>query len=248
MNGDFGEYQKRIDTERTYRLMTNSELEAYRVSVGESDLWVLSEQEKQAEIKKMLKNLRIQLKDYIDRAPIFATTLVPYPDDLMACELVRWMISASNKAGVGPMATVAGAIAASIGKQFPGEVMIENGGDIYLCSSKERVIAIAAGKSPFSGKIGLKLPPSPDGIGICTSAGTVGPSLSFGKADAVVIIAADTALADAVATGAGNLIQVPNDFEKALAYVQQIPEIQGALLIKNTQMAAWGELIEICPL
>ncbi len=247
MNLD-AKYQKQTDVERNYRFLTSSDLKSYRVLVGESDLWVLSELDYSTEIEKKLKRLRIQLKDYIEQAPIFKTTLTPYPVDPEAGELVQWMIEASTQAGVGPMATVAGAIAASIGEQLAGEVLIENGGDIYLRSTRERVVAIMAGDSPFSGKIGLKIPPSPQGIGICTSAGTVGPSISFGKADAVVIISLDTALADAVATGAGNLIQTADDFDKALAYIKKIPKIQGALLIKDLKLAAWGGMIELCSL
>ena len=70
------------------------------------------------------------------------------------------------------------------------EVIVENGGDVFLKSSGPLDLGLYAGEnSPFSGEIKLRIDPSGAGIGICTSSGTVCHSLSMGKADAVTAVA-----------------------------------------------------------
>lgn len=244
------DYQKKDDVERKYRVAAAPDLLKFRVAVGESDLMVLTSQDLRSEVTTRLKILRRQLKEYIDQHPEFQETLEPYPEDEKAPELIKWMIEVAAKAGVGPMASVAGAIAGMIGQEIDSgitELIIENGGDIYLRSTRERIVAIYAGKSIFSNQIGLAITPQPNGLGICASAGTVGPSLSFGRADAVAIISPDVALADAVATAAGNLIKETGDLPKVIDFTKKIGGIMGALFIIDDQMAVWGDL-QIVPL
>lgn len=242
-------YTKSHDVERAYRECSAGDLSSYRICIGESDLLIQSGKDLRAVIAQQLKSLRRQIKQYIAIYPVFATSLTPFPPDEQAPEVVRWMVETTARAGVGPMAAVAGAIAGMLGKGIEPEVsdlIIENGGDIYLRSTRERVIAVHAGKSVLSNRIGLLIPAHREGIGICTSAGTVGPSLSFGKADACVIISPDAALADAVATAAGNLVKTIRDLEQAVRFAQNIAEITGVLIIKDDRMTAWGE-IELVP-
>lgn len=245
-------YRKRFDIERDYRSTSVGDLLKYRVVVGESDLWILSETDLRTEIERYLKFHRRQLKGYIDSHPGFLETLTPWPEDSEAPQMIRSMLRASNLTGVGPMAAVAGAIAAAVGNEFSPdttpELIIENGGDIYLRSHAERMVAVFAGPdSPFSGKLGVLVPPQPEGIGICTSSGKFGPSLSFGKADVVMIISSDPALADAAATAGANRVQNSSDLPQTISFLQSISGISGALLIKDQRIAAWGE-IELTPL
>lgn len=245
-------YRKRSDIERTYRSASVGDLLKYRVVVGESDLWVLSKTDFKHEIEGFLKFYRRQLKGYLDSHPGFLEALIPWPNDNQAPEIIQLMIRASQLTGVGPMAAVAGTIAGRIGSEFDptstSELIIENGGDIYLRSGKERVVSVFAGlKSPFSGKVGVLIQPQPEGIGICTSSGTMGPSLSFGKADAVMIIASDPSLADAAATAGANRVQNSSDLPKTIDFLQKIPGIRGALIIKDQKIAIWGE-VELVPI
>lgn len=249
MDAQLSPYRKSNGVERTYRQLSAGDLQKFRICIGESDLMVLAPLDLEKRLKRQLGHFRRQLKQYILDHPGFAETFEPVPRDEQAPELVRWMIAAGIRAGVGPMAAVAGAIAGMLGKNIEAEVrdlIIENGGDIYLRSSRNRVIAVYAGTSVLSNRVGLVIPPTA-GMGICTSAGTVGPSVSFGKADAIVILSPDVALADAVATATGNLVKTVHDFQRALAFVQKIPEITGVLIIKDDRMAAWGQ-IELTPL
>src|SRR5690606_22056825 len=97
------------------------------------------------------------------------------------------------------------------------EVIVENGGDIYLRMDRPVEIGLYAGAdSPFSGTLRLRVDPRGAGLGVCCSSGTVGHSLSFGKADAVVTVAADAALADAAATSLCNRIQTTDDIASIL--------------------------------
>ncbi len=160
-------------------------------------------------------------------------------------EVVLSMIKASSIAGVGPMASVAGAIAEAIGKkilEYVDEVIVENGGDIFIKTLKKRKVGIYAGKSPLSGKISITINPIDTPLGICTSSGKVGPSLSFGKTDATTILSPDTALADAVATAVGNVVKTAKDIEKGLELAKSIKCVSGALIIIEDKIGIWGNV------
>ncbi|MCL2678675.1 MAG: UPF0280 family protein, partial [Clostridiales bacterium] len=116
----------------------------------------------------------------------------------------------------------------------------------FIATTQPRVVGIFAGASPFSGKIGVKIAANRR-LGVCTSSGTVGPSFSYGTADAATVIAGDALLADAVATAAGNLVQDENDLLAAADHAMSIPGVLGVLLIKGDKMAARGE-IELTPI
>jgi ApbE superfamily uncharacterized protein (UPF0280 family) len=244
-------YRKSGHIDRDYRHTAAPDLEKFRICVGESDLLVLAARDLRPELSGRLRDYRRHLKQYIAEHPPFATALSPLPPDPQAPEVVKRMLAAASRAGVGPMAAVAGAIAEMLGQAIDRaespDLIIENGGDIYLRSLKERIVSVYAGNSPFSRKIGLRIPARTEGIGICASSGTVGPSLSFGKADAVVIIAPDAALADAAATATANRVQTAADLEPALAFAQRITGITGVLIIKDDKIAAWGS-VELAPL
>jgi len=122
---------------------------------------------------------------------------------------------------------------------------VENGGDIFLKSLEKRIIGIYAGKSPLTGKIGLEIDGEDTPLGICTSSGTVGHSLSFGKADAVVALSKSATLADAAATAIGNLILQPDDIPSGIEFAQGIEGLKGLLIIKDDKIGLWGK-VKIC--
>ncbi|MFA5859328.1 MAG: UPF0280 family protein [Elusimicrobiota bacterium] len=225
-------------------------LKTFEVKVRETELWFRAEVNLVNDAVVLVKKYRHEIERYIALRPEFQTSLVPITtrDVPEETAIVQEMIKQSATAGVGPMATVAGAVAEFVGKKLlpqSTELIIENGGDIFIASTKERIAGIYAGENnKFSGKLGIRLPPYPKGIGVCTSSGTVGHSLSFGTADAVVIISESTTLADAVATSAGNHVKNVDDVEKAAEYAVNIPGITGAVIIKDERMAAAG-MIEL---
>jgi ApbE superfamily uncharacterized protein (UPF0280 family) len=160
------------------------------------------------------------------------------------------MARASQLAGVGPMAAVAGAIAEAVGRDllaFSPEVIVENGGDIFLKISEKRLVGIYAGQSSFTKKIALEIMPRETPLGIGTSSGTVGHSLSLGSADAVIGLSSSAALADAAATAIGNMVNTTDDIPKAIEQAGNIEGLRGVIIIIGEQMGVWGG-VRIVPL
>lgn len=79
-------------------------------------------------------------------------------------------------------------------------------------------------------------------IGICTSSGTVGHSLSFGKADAVCVISKSSTMADAAATAIGNMVCDKHDIKSALDHGTQIEGVLGIAIIIGEHFGAIGDL------
>lgn len=231
---------------RSYRLTIKSEdLISYQVKEKESDLFVQTPVLLFKEAQGFLHYYRTILEEYIKKVPLFRSTLKPFPADNKAHSMIKEMIEVSALCQVGPMAAVAGCIARYVGERLLAnteEVIIENGGDIYIKSHSERKIIIYAGSSPLSNKIYLKIDSRKKGMGVCTSSGTVGPSFSMGKADAVTVISTSASLADAAATAIANTIQTSADIEKGLSLAQEITGIFGAVIIKDDKIGMWGEI------
>jgi uncharacterized protein len=103
-------------------------------------------------------------------------------------------------------------------------------------------VSVFAGPSPLSERLAIELKPRPEPYGICTSSGTVGPSLSLGRADAAVIISQSAPLADAAATAAANRIRTTADLTLALDFARSITGVEGVLLIKDDKLAVWGNI------
>ncbi len=232
------------------RLVTGARLTSFNLTVKESDLWIaLSSNAYSPQLpaitEKALLKCRLQLETYILEHPQFRDSLhpcVPLPN---APALVVTMARAGNRAGVGPMAAVAGAIAEEVGRflsQRSAEILVENGGDLFLRTEEEIKVGIYAGKSALSGRLALRINPAQTPLGICTSSASVGPSLSFGRADAAVVLSPSAALADAVATALANRISCADDFDAALKFARNIEGITGVLLVCAGEIAAWGEI------
>lgn len=232
--------------ERFYRKWTNSkDLIAQEVIVSETDLLISAEKDIKPVAEKLIKKFRAQIEDYIKKHPEFKTSLEPISLDSNAPAIIKDMLDASKLAGVGPMAAIAGAIAEYVGKGLlveTKEIIVENGGDIFIKSEKQRHVAIFAGDSPLSNKLSIKVKSQDTPCGICTSSGTVGHSLSFGKADACVIISKSVALADAVATAAGNKVKTKHDIKPVLEFATSIKGIQGALLVLGKDFGVSGNI------
>jgi len=235
-----------MNEKRTYRnLVKTDDLVKFEVIVKETDLLVQAKKELSQETRESVLKYRRQIEAYIEMNPEFQRSLIPLKEDPYAPEIVQEMIRTSRLAQVGPMASVAGAIAESVSKdllKLSEEVIVENGGDIYLATSRERTIGIFAGNSPLSLKIGIVVGPEDSPLGVCTSSGTVGHSLSFGKADAVCILSNSAALADAAATAVGNIVKEKNDIELGLERGKEIEGVLGMLIIVGDKMGVWGNI------
>ena len=192
-----------------------------------------------------IRLLRDTMDAYLIQDPFYVKSLKPCNARDDAPMMAKQMAEITRQAGVGPMAAVAGAfalyIAQALKKQFDiAEIMVENGGDIYADIKDDIDVMVFAGESPLSEKIGLHIEAKESPLGICTSSGTVGPSLSFGKADAVMIVCKDVLLADSYATALANLIQTSDDIQQTLNRIASQKDILSALLVKDDQMGVIG--------
>jgi len=236
---------------RFYRhWIKDSGLISFNVVVEQTDLYIRSRRNlKDKALNSVLKH-RGSLEAYIGRHPLFLTTLDAYQAEDEAPVIVKEMARVSQLTGVGPMAAVAGAIAEAVGRDllaFSPEIIVENGGDIFLKISTKRLVGIYAGQSPFTKKIALEIMPGETPLGIGTSSGTVGHSLSLGNADAVIVLSSSAALADAAATALGNIVKTADDIPKVIEAAQSIEGVGGVVAIVGDKMSVWGKM-KIVPL
>jgi uncharacterized protein len=245
-NNNYSQYFDDKHNHRSYRQTIRSQdLMSFQVKDGESDLLIQSPVLLQEDGQFALEYFRSILKDYIKENPEFRFSLKPYPSDYSVHPMIDEMIEVSQRCQVGPMAAVAGCISQHVAEKLltkTNEIIIENGGDIYLKSPSIRKAIIYAGFSPLSNKIYLNINSRSKGIGLCTSSGTVGPSFSMGKADAVTVISYSAALADAAATAIANIIYHKEDIKKGLKFAQDINGLLGVVIIKDDQIGMWGEI------
>jgi ApbE superfamily uncharacterized protein (UPF0280 family) len=234
---------------RTYRhWIEGKDLFSFNVTEKETDLYIRANYNLQRKAQRIVLKYRQQLEQYIAKNPDFLKSLKPLPIPAKAPRIVLDMLEAGQKANVGPMAAVAGAIAEYVGRElleFSPEVIVENGGDIFLKITHKRVVGIYAGDSPLTGKVGVEINPENTPLGICTSSGTVGHSLSFGKADAVVVTSSSATLADAAATAICNQVKKPDDVNKAIEFGCNIANIKGMIIIIGSNIGVWGD-VKLC--
>lgn len=234
-----------VDRDLYRNRIVASDLARFRVVVKETDLLVLADADIGALVRDVVLTERDRLERYIAAHPLFAESLVPCNAAPSAPAIVRAMAAAGEAAGVGPMAAVAGAIceavAAGVGRAAR-ELILENGGDLYLASARERTVGIFTGEEGRGRCLGLRVRPGSAPIGICTSSGRLGHSLSLGDSAAATVLARSCALADAAATAIGNRVRGRHGVREALAAVREIPGALGAVVVRDGQLGAWGEV------
>jgi ApbE superfamily uncharacterized protein (UPF0280 family) len=239
-------YQK-----RTYRqLVEVDRLMAFEVTVKETDLLIHARKDLGPIAREIVLERRRHLETYIEQHPDFAATLQPWPAVGPAPALVADMVAASTEAGVGPMAAVAGAMAQQVGTALlahTDEIIVENGGDIFIQTRQDVCAGIFAGRSALSLRFGLRIPARNQPLAVCTSSGTIGHSLSLGRADAVCVVSKSAALADAAATALANRVRSAADINAAIEYGRRMPNIDGLVMIVDEQIGCWGT-VELAPL
>jgi uncharacterized protein len=230
--------------ERTYRdFKSRGRWVAFAVARQETDLYIRAEEDLTGPALEAVVQARQAIEGHIQRHPEFRTSLEPLPFDPGAPPIVQEMLLAAERASVGPMAAVAGAIAESVGRSLRAlsrDVVVENGGDVFLSTHREITVGIFAGRSPLNMKLGLRILPEETPCGICTSSGKVGPSLSFGKADAVTVWASSTSLADAAATALANRVLTPDDIEPTLERAKSLQGLRAAIVVLENRIGVWG--------
>ncbi|MCK5312209.1 MAG: UPF0280 family protein [Desulfobacteraceae bacterium] len=231
---------------RTYRSnISKPGLISFNVTVKETNLHIQAEKNLTREGVRAILKCRNYIEQHIIKCPDFAKSLTPIEVTGIVPNIINEMIDAGKAANVGPMAAVAGAVAEYTGRSLlvkSDEIIVENGGDIFIKSKSETLFTIYANKSPLSMRTGILIENREKPYALCTSSGTVGHSKSYGKADAVTILSDSASLADAVATSLGNMVKKPGDIEKIINYGKAIKGVSGIVIIQDKNIGLWGNL------
>lgn len=230
---------------RTYRRTTRpAGLVCFDVIIKETDLHICAARDLKDLAEDLIVRARWDLEGFIRQHPRFRETLTPFDVPENAPEIVRRMADAGHVARVGPMAAVAGAIAECVARGLASvspEVIVENGGDIYLMGTEDRTVALWAGDSGVKG-LGITVGKGLLPVAVCTSSGKIGHSESFGSADAVTVLARNGALADAMATALANRVREPEDINRAIEAARGVHGVLGLLVSIQGHLGAWGNV------
>lgn len=234
-----------MEDRKKYRKFINNPLPfSFQVTSLETNLLIQCEKELKDCATEAVLKYRNYISEYISTNPFFKETLDPLIIKEPCHKIIKEMSEYSALAGVGPMASVAGIVAEYTGKELlkhSKQVIVENGGDIFIKVDEPLTMGIYAGSSPLSMKIGVRI--SEDGpISVCTSSGTIGHSLSMGKSDAVCVISKSCAIADASATSIGNRVKSEDHIEKSISFGKEIEGVLGIIIIVKSKIGAWGDI------
>ena len=220
-------------------------LKRTQFSYKKTNITILSDIDAGFAREELIRNYGL-LERYIRKNPLFLSSYEPLPSDDEAPAIIRNMLSASQKTEVGPMASVAGAFSDLLGRflleKGASDVIVENGGDIFLIITEPRTVGIHAGPSRLSDRLAFKVKPDETPMGICTSSNSVGPSISLGRSDASTVAADSSALADAAASAIGNAVNGDNYMNKVITIAKGLKVVRGVLVIKGEEIGAWGRL------
>ena len=232
--------------ERFYRKWQKPEgLTPFRIQQGETDLQIYAASNLSKRAAELVAQYRKQIEETIGQYPEFQSSLKPL-HLTSSHRIIADMIRESKHADVGPMAGVAGAIAEYVGYgllPFSDEIIVENGGDVFMKTKSERILHVYAGeKSPFKNRLFLKVKARENPYAVCTSSAHIGHSLSFGNTDATVVIAESAIRADVFATAIGNRIKSVNDIDGGLATARDCGLLLGVLIVIGDRVGAWGDI------
>ncbi|MFH1154231.1 MAG: UPF0280 family protein [Pseudomonadota bacterium] len=231
---------------RTYREKSRRKgLVQFTVTVKETDLHIQAQSDLSRKAVESVLECRGHIEGYIARNPEFLTSMVPVKPVFPTPTIVGKMIDAGQRTGVGPMAAVAGAVAEFTGTKLledSSEIIVENGGDIFIKINSEAVFGIYAGTSPLSMRTGVRVNRPGTPFALCTSSGTLGHSVSFGRADAATVISESACIADAAATALGNRVKKESDIAAAIKTGQRMDGVLGIIIIKGKHLGAWGDV------
>ena len=205
-------------------------------------------------LKHYIFKIRQELKRYIAKNPDFLLSIEPlkYNKENLY-EIVLKMYESSSKADVGPMACVAGTISEMSldflidnGSTYS---IVENGGDIALVNDEDVLCGIYSNNEILGNNIAFKIRSRKKPLGICTSSGKIGHSISFGSSDSVTVISKSPSLADGLATRIANEVNGETSEDKvsnALECGENYKEFfDGVLIISDENVGTIGKLPKI---
>jgi hypothetical protein len=237
-----------LSTHRAYReaIVPRPGECSFQVVLEHTDLFITAESDLSGPILDYVRELRGELKNFMLLTPGFRESLRPVPAPETAPRVAREMARAAELCNVGPMAAVAGTFAHLVAEHFAPvspNILVENGGDITLFSTRERVVALL-GDPATGARLGLRIPKGDFPLSLCGSSATIGPSLSLGQGELVVVRSKSGAFADAAATNLANLIDTGDDLDLVLARAKQLAPygLEGVFAQAGGKLAVWGKM------
>lgn len=224
-------------------------MKRHLIRINETIATIIAEDEFIPLASQAVREVRGQIIDYIEINPEFERSLIPLSVSYNAPGVIRKMADAGRAVGVGPMAAVAGCIAQHVVESLvadgAGHVVFDNGGDIAMFLQRPIVAGIYTGPDGVHG-LGLRISRTGSLLGLCTSSGVIGHSLSFGCSDAAICISPDVALADATATALGNsVVSRDSDFIANSMRRFMIDGVEGLMVIIGDAIGTCGRLPDI---
>jgi len=234
-------------------LRLESSLFEYSFIDGESKVHLKSDRKKALhEATREIKHSRRELVNYVQQHPEFQYALEPVRAPREAPKIVRVMIDASTVAKVGPMASVAGALAdlgmEAMLRRGAKTAVVEDGGEIAAFTNQPIIVSLWSSGAELSGRIGFQILREDCPVGIATSSSKTGHALSFGEADSVTIVAQSASLADAAATAICNSVvgmDVEVSIQRGLERAKSIEGVRGVIIIREGHTGLWGRLPKI---
>ncbi len=265
---------KKIHTswQRSYRsaLQEREGERAFQLVLGESDVRIMAGlaqggseacyETLRQEMLVTLGQLRADIQSWARLYPDFQHSLAPLAlpsQGRHMPEIVRRMYVGAERAGVGPFAAVAGTVSHMLAEAHAHkapDLIIENGGDVYMYSTKDRTVALLASpqgqedqkpeqeQKQGGASLGLHFKAEDFPLALCASSATIGHSLSLGTGELAVVRARDGALADAVATALGNRLRGAQTVQSALDFAQNIAGVEGLFVQCDDALGIWGNM------
>ena len=230
---------------RSYRRLFEDKFN-YTVTYKAADIYFCSSRPLEKDkLKERLFAYYTQIEEYIAAHPLFLSSLSPLDFDDNAPAIIKTMLSAGKKAGIGPFSAVAGAVALYIGKELfkpKEELVIENGGDVFLATANPKRVLLQLGRASKIKQVEIVIPPRKENFGMGSSSAKIGHSLNFGSADLVTVIAKNSAYADSFATAFSNQIKNKKDLEEISAFARREEDIYGFVAVLGNSVACWGDI------
>ena len=231
--------------ERFYRKEFSKDWSSCQVQIQETDILVKSKDPlDQKLVESLAKGLRKDIEDYIKDFPEFKATLSSFTPQKSPPPIVSEMIEKTCPLDVGPMASVAGAIAEYMGKSLlksTPELIVENGGDIFIKKNGPISLGLRGPQSSIINRLLLSVEDD-SSLGICSSSSVLGHSLSLGRADLAMVISRSAIFADALATRLANMVLSEDDIDKALGFAAEFPLTKAVVVAKGERLGVWGEV------
>ena len=199
-------------------------------------------------------SIRSDLKSYIAKNQDFLLSMEPLKlNEENLPLIIKTMYKSSLKSDVGPMACVAGTISELslnyLIENNSKNSIVENGGDIALINNKTALCGIYSNNEILGNEIAFEIRPRKRPLGICTSSGKIGHSISFGLSDSVTVIGDSPSIADGLATRIANDVTGETSEDKvanALETSENFREFfKGMLIICDDNIGTIGKLPKI---